>query len=65
MVYDDPAVRTAYRKGARDCYESAIPHLEVRNEREIIDWLSELEKWTAGDPPPPPSLWFNVDMIIR
>lgn len=63
MCYDDPAVRAAYRKGAGDCYESSIPHLDPRREQEIIGWLKELDEWTAGDPPPPPSAWYNVVKI--
>ena len=57
MSYDDPAVRSAYRKGAADCYESSIPHLDPRIEREIIDWLRELDDWTVGDPPLAPHGW--------
>lgn len=60
MPYEDPAVRAAYRKGASDCYESSIPHLDARNEREIIEWLRELDKWATGDPPLPPHSWRSV-----
>ena len=63
MLYDDPAVRAAYRKGANDCYESAIPHLDPRREREVIEWLKELDQWTVGDPPLPPNSWDNVVTI--
>lgn len=60
MPYDDPAVRAAYRKGANDCYSSSIPHVDARSERAIIEWLSELEAWLEGPPPPPPFAWPSV-----
>ena len=63
MLYDDPKVRAAYRKGAKDCYESSIPQLDPRREREVIDWLRELDAWTVGDPPTPPHSWHNVITI--
>ena len=63
MTYADPAVRAAYRLGASDCYQSSIPHLDARIERELIDWLSGLYEWEGGDPPEPPHSWRNITPI--
>lgn len=54
MRFHEPDVREAYRRGARDCYESLIQTLKVRQAREVEAWLSELEGWEDGDPPMPP-----------
>ena len=54
MRFDEPDVREAYRSGARDCYEATILGLNTRRTREIKKWLSDLDAWQDGDPPPPP-----------
>lgn len=54
MRFDEPDVREGYRRGARDCYESAVAGLKARQCREIEAWLKELDAWQDGDPPPPP-----------
>ena len=55
MRFHEPDVREAYRRGARDCYESLIATLKSRQAQEVEVWLSELEAWEDGDPPSPPS----------
>jgi hypothetical protein len=57
MSFNNPAVRAAYRQGVKDCYVSSIPHLDPRQERELIDWIAQLEAWKTGKPPTPPHLW--------
>ena len=54
MRFHEPDVRDAYRRGARDCYEGLIATLKAYQAREVEDWLSELDGWEDGDPPPPP-----------
>lgn len=54
MRFDEPDVREGYRRGARDCYESAVGALKPGKSREIEAWLSELDAWQDGDPPQPP-----------
>ncbi len=51
MRFDEPDVRDAYRRGARDCYESVIAGLKPRHERELEKWLVALDSWEDGDPP--------------
>jgi hypothetical protein len=48
--FDDPAIRAAYRRGARAAYDSALPFVEARQERAVQAWLKELEAWEGGDP---------------
>jgi hypothetical protein len=55
MRFDEPDVREGYRRGARDCYESAVKAMKVRRAREIEAWLNELDAWQDDDPPPPPA----------
>jgi len=54
MRFDEPDVREGYRRGARDCYESAIGGMKPRQAREIEKWLKELDAWEYDDPPPAP-----------
>lgn len=54
MRFDEPDVREGYRRGARDCYESAVGAMKARRADEIEAWLSELDVWQDDDPPPPP-----------
>ena len=54
MRFHEPDVREAYRRGARDCYESLIATLKAGQAREMEAWLRELDGWQDGDPPPPP-----------
>lgn len=55
MRFDEPDVRDAYRRGARDCYEVLLPGLKVRRAREVErGWLRELDAWQEDDPPPSP-----------
>jgi len=61
MTLDDAAVREAYRRGAHDAYESAVPFVDMRRERAILDWFTELDVWTKGEPPPAPVFWQPVN----
>jgi hypothetical protein len=54
MRFDEPDVREAYRRGARDCYEALSAGIKARRAREIERWLGELDAWQEDDPPPPP-----------
>ena len=54
MRFHEPDVREAYRRGARDCYESLIATLKVHQAREVKAWLSDLDNWEDGEPPLPP-----------
>jgi hypothetical protein len=54
MRFYEPDVREAYRRGARDCYESLIATLKAYQAREVEAWLTDLDGWEDGDPPPPP-----------
>jgi hypothetical protein len=54
---DDPDVRRAYVRGARDAYESAIANCDARTVRALEEWLVDLETWTGGERPPPPHEW--------
>ena len=55
MRFQEPDVREAYRRGARDCYESIVAVLKARQVRELEAWLSDLDKWEDDDPPLPPA----------
>ena len=54
MRFDEPDVREAYRRGARDCYEALRSNLKVRQARQLEQWLKQLDDWQEDDPPPPP-----------
>jgi hypothetical protein len=54
MRFDEPDTREAYRRGARDLYESIARDLARSQVRNIEAWLEELETWQEFDPPPPP-----------
>lgn len=54
MRFDEADVREAYRRGARDCFESAANGLTRRKAREIEAWLKELDTWDYSEPPPAP-----------
>jgi hypothetical protein len=54
MRFDEPDVREAYRRGARDLYDSVIGALKSRPARQIETWIAELESWNDGEPPHPP-----------
>ena len=59
MRFHEPDVREAYRRGARDCYESLIATLKDYQAREVGAWLDELDKWEDGEPPLPPDALFG------
>lgn len=54
MRFDEPDVREAYRRGARDAYESAAAGLRRSEARKVEAWLNELDGWQDSDPPAPP-----------
>ena len=57
MSFNNPSVRAAYRQGAKDCYLSAVPHLNPSVEIQVQEWLRALEAWNFGPPPAPPHSW--------
>lgn len=54
MRFDERDVREAYRRGARDAYESAAAGMRKSEATKVEAWLEELEAWEDSDPPPPP-----------
>jgi len=56
MKYDEPDVREAYRRGARDGLDILADRLTQRQLSQIEAWLEELEVWQDSDPPPGPVL---------
>lgn len=54
MRFEEADERDAYRRGARDCFESLAGAVGVRRGRGIKAWLEELDQWEHGEPPPPP-----------
>jgi len=54
MRFDEPDVREAYRRGARDAYECAAAGIRQTEARKIKAWLDELDGWRYSDPPLPP-----------
>ena len=57
MPIEGPKQRDAYRRGAYDAYESAIVGLAAAEARALEQWLSDLDSWNEGEPPPPPHMW--------
>jgi hypothetical protein len=55
MRFDEPDTREAYRRAARDCFESLQGDLSQARCREYATWLEELETWEEFDPPLPPT----------
>ena len=53
-LFDDPMIREIYRRGVRDSCDWACPHLPTARQREMEDWLTDLDLWCEGNPPPPP-----------
>lgn len=56
-MFDDPVVREAYRRGAKDASQSACIHVPAARQRAVDEWLKQLNAWEAGDPPTPPYRW--------
>lgn len=54
MRFDEVDERDAYRRGARDCFESLAGVMGVGRSRKIERWLKDLESWEYGEPPSPP-----------
>lgn len=54
MRLDEPDVREAYRRGARDCFESVAAKLSRRQAHDLEAWLKELDAWDYSDPPSAP-----------
>jgi hypothetical protein len=57
MTFDDPAIRAAYRRGARDAHDSAMMTNGPPDARAIDEWLDDLDRWDKGEPPPAPGHW--------
>lgn len=56
MRFDEPDVREAYRRGARDCLDSIARSTSGRQIHALEAWLKELEAWEDSDDPPPAPL---------
>jgi hypothetical protein len=50
-------VHRAFAEGARALFEEAYPYLEPPRALELSEWLDELDTWTNGFMPLPPSDW--------
>jgi hypothetical protein len=55
--FDDPLVRAAYIRGARDAYDSALVGMSAADARALEEWIGDLDAWDGGNPPPPPNAW--------
>lgn len=55
-LFDDPMIREIYRRGIRDAFAFACFHLPPARQREMEDWLTDLDLWHDGNPPPPPHM---------
>jgi hypothetical protein len=56
MPYD-LSTREAFVAGARAAVDAAILDLSPPKANELELWLSELESWSDGEPPPGPHQW--------
>lgn len=54
MRFDETDEREAYRRGARDCFESIAGRLSQRQVREMEAWLKQLDAWEHSEPPAAP-----------
>lgn len=57
MWQDEPKAREAFRKGARDAFESCAIHMDAPERRAVTQWLDELDEWNEGEPPAAPINW--------
>ena len=58
MWFNDSDARAAFRRGAREAFDSCVIHMDARQKHAVTTWLAELEDWDGGDEPPePPSNW--------
>lgn len=55
-LFDDPMIREIYRRGVRDAVQFACTHLPAARQRLMEEWLTELDLWHGGNPPPPPRM---------
>ena len=53
-LFDDPMIREIYRRGVRDAVQFACIHLPVARQREMEDWLTDLDLGREGNPPKAP-----------
>jgi len=53
-------VHRAFAEGARALFDEAYPFLAPYRALELSEWLDDLDAWTTGFIPPPPSDW-SVD----
>ena len=54
MWHDEPKAREAFRKGARDAFESCAIRMDAPEKRAVTQWLDELDEWNEGEPPAAP-----------
>lgn len=57
MWHDDPKAREAFRRGARQAFDSCVVRMDARQKTAVTQWLDELEEWDIGEPPAAPSEW--------
>ena len=57
MWHDDPQVREAFRRGAREAFDSCAIRMDARQKIAVTQWLDELEEWDEGEPPVAPIDW--------
>jgi len=57
VQYDDPLVRAAYIRGAHDAHDSSVLSMLPADAQAMEQWLSDLDAWDGGNPPPPPNAW--------
>ena len=57
MWHDDAKAREAFRRGAREAFDSCVIRMDPRQKAAVTQWLDELEEWDEGEPPAAPSDW--------
>ena len=57
MWHDQPMAREAFRRGAKEAFESCVIHMDARDQRALTQWLRELDDWDKGEPPTAPINW--------
>ena len=61
MDLENGDFREAYLFGARDAFEACALHMFPTHKHAMLRWLTSLERWAEGPPPPPPRLWAPSD----
>jgi hypothetical protein len=57
MSFETEEARAAFRRGAREAFESSVLHMAPPQKRALESWLRELNCWHGGEPPPAPANW--------